>query len=688
MAADTPLPLTLEALLREKDDPYLGQEAFLYSAHSEDGNPTPASLRLLALNSHAAQVCLFADLAAARPSVATDPFACRNLPGVGSVCDNQTFVIVGDVNPEMPMPNVIRLDNDNFDNLVNHTLVPTVAAMPAVWAAADPNANYLPVQVAGEPEVEQVRCRHWVPVPHPYAAGILAAFTAGTLTWRWLWDNVGTAIANDPLQSVNCGLFLTHLRVASALRAQVAAPAPGDPPHRVPETAKVLMPCLTVGTLGAQLMERIRALLPGHRAAAGIGHQLQALAQAQLASNVAQTTQQSLAGAAPTLISKFPAIAKIMMIFSEVDDVQDLPEFFSVDYPALRAASWLTQLEVRAQEIANRLNFPFPILSVPLATDIGNGRISAGGIDNFNRGAGTFRARTCGTEDATERDDQNLAFALMTTGQATSTVDAAQMVLRNNDVPRILHDMDFVSTIRSYYVLLLTVLGPHSRVAIAYRDVLLPQVDDLARIIRQRSHDDVFRRTMYMTVLLYIWRVTEAFFSQIAVTSPHLRASVHAPDYGEIVRAAYIGRLSSLTELPPSLFRIVGPSSANPGNGSVPPAASRPRAAPAATTPPASNAGQNASVNNPGLNPRLRSAWQALNAPSVCRAPGDRYYDASETGDRMRKKVLGDDGNPLCLPHALTGMCYANCRRSARHNALTPNEETRVAASANPPFSL
>jgi hypothetical protein len=202
-------------------------------------------------------------------------------------------------------------------------------------------------------------------------------------------------------------------------------------------------------------------------------------------------------------------------------------------------------------------------------------------------------------------------------------------------------------------------------------------------------HDDVFRRTMHMTVLLHIWRVTEAFFSQIAVTSPHLRASVHEPDYGEIVRAAYIGRLSSLTKLPPSLFRIVSPSTANSGNGSgAPPAARTPRASPAATTPPASNAGQNASVNFPGLNPRLRSAWQALNAPSVHRMPGDRFYDASETGDRMRKKVLGDDGNPLCLPHALTGMCYANCQRSARHNALTPNVETQVAASASPSFSL
>jgi hypothetical protein len=105
---------------------YLGQEGFLHTAHSEDGNPTPASLRLLALNSHATQVCLFADLATARPSVATDPFAYRNLPGVVSVYDNQTFVIVGDVNPEMPMPNVIRLDNDNVDTLVNHTLVVTM----------------------------------------------------------------------------------------------------------------------------------------------------------------------------------------------------------------------------------------------------------------------------------------------------------------------------------------------------------------------------------------------------------------------------------------------------------------------------------------------------------------------------------------------------------------------------------
>jgi hypothetical protein len=88
------------------------------------------------------------------------------------------------------------------------------------------------------------------------------------------------------------------------------------------------MPCLAVGVvLGAQLMERIRSsLLPSHRATVRIGQQLQALAQAQIASNVAQTTQQNLAGAAPTLVSKFPVIAKDMMIFTEeVDDVNDLP---------------------------------------------------------------------------------------------------------------------------------------------------------------------------------------------------------------------------------------------------------------------------------------------------------------------------------------------------------------------------
>jgi hypothetical protein len=274
----TPLPLTLEALLWEKEDPYLGQEGSLHTAHSELVNPTPASLRLLALNSHAAQVCLFADLAAARPFVATDPFAYRNLPGVVSVCDSQTFVILGDVNSEMPVPNVIRLDNDNFDTLVNHTFVPTLDAVPAVWAAANPNADYLPVQLAADPGAEQVRYRHWVPVPHPFAADILSAFSAGALTWRWLWQHAGAAIANDPSQSVNYGLFLTHIHAASALRAQVAAPPPGEPPHRPPETAKALMPCLAVGALGTQLMERIRSLLPGHRAAAGIGQQPQALA--------------------------------------------------------------------------------------------------------------------------------------------------------------------------------------------------------------------------------------------------------------------------------------------------------------------------------------------------------------------------------------------------------------------------
>jgi hypothetical protein len=184
-------------------------------------------------------------------------------------------VIVGDINLELPMPNVIRLDNDNFDTLVNHTHDPTLAAVPAVWAAANLNANYLPVQVAANPGVGQVRCRQWMPVPHPFAAAILAAFAAGTLTWRWLWQHVNAVIANDPSQSVNYGLFLTYLRAASTFHAQVAAPPPHDPPHGVPETAKALMPCLTVSTLRTQLadVERMRSLPPGHRAAVRSGQQ-------------------------------------------------------------------------------------------------------------------------------------------------------------------------------------------------------------------------------------------------------------------------------------------------------------------------------------------------------------------------------------------------------------------------------
>jgi hypothetical protein len=272
----------------------------------------------------------------------------------------------------------------------------------------------------------------------------------------------------------------------------------------------------------------------------------------------------------------------------------------------LRAASWLTQLEVRAQETANRLGFPFPILSIPLVTDMGNGRFSAGGIDDFNRGLGIFRIRTCGTEDAAERDNQKLVFALMTAGQATSTIDAAQMVLRNNDVPLILHDLDFSSAIRSHCVLLVTVLGSHSRVVTACRDVLLPQVEDLTRIIRQRSHAEVMLRTLWMAVLLCIWRVTEAFFQHVAVTPPHLRSSVQPPDCGEIVRAVCVGRLGSLAELPPSLFKITTPQADNERNGSGAPSRGR---TPAPSPSPAASRSSEARVSHPNLNPRLRAAW-------------------------------------------------------------------------------
>jgi hypothetical protein len=690
MTVDTAY-LQFSALLAAQPDVYLGNEGALYAAYGANSD-TPAAILSQAINSRAVICYLIGDSLTSRPAVFLAPFSFKPLPGVASIYDNTSYGFLGDVNASRPNPSVMRLDNVNLFNLTAHVWVPTVATMLDMWTATDVAENQLPFYTSGSPDVEHVRSRQCAPIPHCYAADVVKAYGNGTLTWRSLWSTVGVTIAGDPVQLGHYQGFLDCVRVGSNLRAQVTSAPTGAPTFRTPESEKAAVPALANGTLGEQVMDTLYALLPGHRAPTGIGQHLQALALSQQAQEAARI---ATATAVLTLKKKNPIIAGAMMAYCEVAHEDDLPSFWSRDLPVCTKAGGQQQLSMRMIENASRLHLPVPILSLTFATDIITGRIQAGGVDNVTRGLSIFRVRTNGTDDALNTDAQNLVYNLVSTGSGGtngSHLDMTELVLRNKEIPVIDNDLDFIATIRAYYVVLLTVLGVHSRVTQAYADYVLPQVEDFATTIRARSHEAIDRRTAYMKILLYIWRVTEAYVVTLASTPSHARGNLHPPDYALINSVVQGGRVNILTELTRTLFDLVRTGVGAPTSGGTPDA-------PPTGPPPRGGAPPSRAPGSPHpdlrsdstRNLRLKQAWTALGNPSIYRRAGDRYWDprASNVRDKNRGKVLADDGTTfLCLPWCLLGTCFAQCGNAARHNTLTTSEEDRVAAAATPPFAL
>jgi hypothetical protein len=415
--------LTYHELLLATPDPYLGHEAALLVAHGEANGSTPQECLTLALDSRGVSLFLVGDATTSKPAVIVAPFRYLNLPGVVDPHGGGTYGLIGDVEATQPLPNALAFGSDWF-HLAAQTTVPTIGAMGASWGTTGAAENYLPVFQAGDADTDQVRCRKCTPIPHTFAPGILAAYTADILTWRWIWATIGEPTAVDPVQLGQYELFLNYVRVASTQRAQVANPAVGAPLLRAPETARPVQPVNTRGELGRQVTGQLYGHLQGHRQANGVGQQLQLIAQGQQL----QANQQN---EVRTLDAKHSTLANNMRGFSEVTSTENLAPFYKVDVPITKPSAWTAQVEQRLEQEANKLSLMAPLVNLALVNDIGYGRMISGGIDNWARGAvSIFRIRTHGTSDATKMDDQNLMYSIIASGQATNHLNAESLLLQ------------------------------------------------------------------------------------------------------------------------------------------------------------------------------------------------------------------------------------------------------------------
>ena len=658
--------LTFEQLLVTSPDPYVANPDALLTAFEANNPPSPETCEGRALNASHCQLYLIADSVTNRPIVAIAPFRYQSLPGVAAPHANQSFAFWGDVDAQMPIPTIIRFERTRF-HLVNNVRVPTIANMAAEWTARG-HQNYLGSYDAAAAGTEEVRSRRIIPLPHAVAAQALVAQTRGELTWEWAWMHFCQHAVGDAVLSVRHEQLLNFVRVASVMRPGATA----ADPDQIPETALATTPVALTADLQRQVTTQLRSHLVGHVPATGAGQQLLHIVQQQQQQN--QALQQQ-ANRRKTIMDKNPTAGALVVLLSGVADHTHLTPFWQA-YGDLKSSSWLVTLEGRVEEVATHRGWATPLLNASLVTDIGNGRLISPGLDKITEGLSIFRIRTQFSSDYDARVQQNRTYEVLTSGVGAPSMDAAQLILQNDDVEYVGDSQTFQSYVEGFGVLLEVLFGPTAPFVARYREDLVPQLRALCGTIKQ-TIEVTQEPTIYLLIMVTIWRYTNAYWRSL--TNPlNVPANVPLPDYAKIIEAAGTGTLVFLTTLPKSL---VSSSGGPPSPTSVIP--------PVAPPPTGGNRGQGGAEPElqPHQNPRLRTAWTKLNAGSIYRKPGDRFYDAKATDNRNRKKVVGDDGSQICLPMALTGRCYKNCR-NGKHTPLSPSEEEKVAKAASPPFQL
>ena len=244
---------------RVNPDPYPDAAAF-YTPFRADPAVLPATI-INSLESPTYPIALLMAGTDHRPLAAVAPFSPVALPGMGAAANK--YVFVGDVSANGALPALVSLTNNCF-HLTDNVDVLAAAELAAAWAALPAGEDRLPPPAAGA-NVEQKRTRSVMPIPHPYAGPILEQMVAGTLTWRWLYENVATTVRGDPAQALAYAELVNYIDVSSTRR-----PGVGGGPDRDPQMEMNHVGVLTMPALQECAMTVGRNFLPVQREAIGL----------------------------------------------------------------------------------------------------------------------------------------------------------------------------------------------------------------------------------------------------------------------------------------------------------------------------------------------------------------------------------------------------------------------------------
>lgn len=417
--------------------------------------------------------------------------------------------------------------------------------------------------------------------------------------------------------------------------------------------------------------------LPALRRPVGAGAQLTALQQQNTAMQQALVAQ--AATTAPTLARKKPNLLVQLLRLTGAANEAALPPFWA-HFVTLKAGECLGALMGCTGREAQRRGMPQPMLSPALASDVGSGLFASANVNDVTEGLSILRLQTQASPRRDELTNRNRVHMTMAGGTGLGQVDAVQLVLANNEIEPPTSSEQFRAYIQGYYVLLMVLLGNVPLVQ-EHETELIDQLGVLIGQLETFIPEEPRRHYVFLQTLVFIFRVMNGCMNNVLMApmppglppgapGPAPPAAAILPPFGQIAEHLMMGRIETLTTLPPDLMQRVVPPP-------LPPAAGPPSRPPGGGTPgPAPPSGPaRARVERPNQNRNLKNAWSAAGHPAVF-GPSSPFYDASLPNNR--KIVPSDTPNKrICLPMSLTGVCYSNC--GGKHDTLSDAEVQRVA---------
>jgi len=684
----TPEFTTFRAYYEHSPDPYAANPGALLQAYVPNNDPTPTACRNQSANDRYPMLFLGMSNQQPKPRLAVIPEP--TLPGI---LPTTYYALQGDVTDGGNLPPVIRFETDLF-HLTPHVWSLPEDAVQAAFDAAAPGA-LLPAQQAPQagnnPEnLVQLRSRRTMPVPHPYCQAVLRAHMEGALTPAWVWANICEPIRADPQQAQAYHQFVVYCQVAFTL-----APAGGGGNAGVagPSVAEFPVPVHDIpGAHLDHLRQKVCLHLPGLRAAAGLGRQVQ-LAQA-LQQQLAQQQQQQPQAAQTAIETPQKAYYRERSLaVSEVLDTND-PEFSQLHHVicSTKNAEAHGAMLGCFSVAATQYELLMPQVDPTFTAEMARADYTAATASDVMRGLSIFRI--C---PASGRNSERILFhsrvfsvQALASGRVDTQLYYDILAAEGICVPDT--NEDFRGIIEGYAVVLISIAGTASRATQRYRTQVIARLDSIVRLINQR-YQGGDRVLIWLKIMYFIFIVTNNYLDQLLARQARLRPGMvpppmpESPDYSDIEQYLLAGRANLLVELPATVANAMGPARPAPQQQQQQQQRSQQRA-PAASdsstgrgnTPAAG--GQNTIVTRPNQNQRLRQAWAALGHSNLY-TPGSPFHDSSQP--RNRRLVLSDtrgqDGQPLriCLPMALTGKCYSGCQ--GKHDPLSREEEQRVATA-------
>ena len=323
------------------------------------------------------------------------------------------------------------------------------------------------------------------------------------------------------------------------------------------------------------------------------------------------------------------------------------------------------------------------MINPAFATDIGQGRFVASAVETVTDGLSIFRVRSSTDAEAALLRDQNRLYHAQSAGTAYGNVEAMTMVMANSNIRPPRTSEDFRSLIIGYHLLLLAVVGDNTTLVRSYRQGLVDPLNRIIHQIEQQFPDGPRRNHAFLLIMMFIHRITNAHLSSVLSTATLPTAAElnnrQGPSYDTIIDRLAYGTLDFITTLPPDLLTIQSPlQSASRGGGGGGGGGNPPGNPDGGGGPPGGQANQQRRrVELRNQNRNLKEAWAALNHASVF--GGNSPFRDPSNPPRYRKEVVSDQPpQRVCLPMALTGVCYDNCR--GKHGPLSAAEVQRVAA--------